>query len=176
MLYPEAMGPAFDTLPEPLRAFHSVEGKALYEGRVVVSHGSGLARTVAKAGGMPGTSGEMPFAFRMIQEEDGETWERNFGGHITRSRQWLHGPGVVAERVGTSTFLMEPRAADGALHIPITRITGFGLPVPRGLVASCEGVERVTEDGAITFDVHARLAGIGLIVRYRGQMRRADAG
>jgi len=173
MLYREAMGAAFDTLPEPLRRFHSAQGTLRYEGRVTVTHGSGLARAIARAGGMPGVSGEMSFAFVLTRDGAREVWERDFNGHVTRSHQWLHGPGVVAERVGASTFLMTPRVCDGKLHIPIIRITGFGLPVPGALVASCEGVEDVTEDGAVTFNVHAKLRGIGLIIRYRGEMRPA---
>ena len=173
MLYPEAMGTAFNDLPKPLQDFHSVDGAHLYKGRVTVSHGNALARGIALAGGMPGKAGTMPFAFRMTRDGDAETWERDFDGHITRSTQWLKAPGVIEERVGTSTFLMEPRALDGRLHIPITKITGFGLPIPDALVVSCEGIEGVTSDGAITFDVHATIKGIGLIVRYRGEVARA---
>lgn len=170
MIYPKAMGAAFETLPELLRRFHGAPGTHRYAGRVHVSHGSNLTRVVARTGGMPWQSGEMPFAFRVIRDGDQEIWERDFGGHITRSRQWFHGPGLVAEKVGASTFLMAPEVRAGALHIPITRITGFGVPVPGRVVDSCEGVETVTDEGAIAFDVHASLRGIGLIIRYRGEM------
>ncbi|MEX3014293.1 DUF4166 domain-containing protein [Gymnodinialimonas hymeniacidonis] len=172
MLYPTAMGAAFDDLPEALQRFHSVDGSDFYKGRVTVTHGNAMARMVAQAGGMPGTSGEMPFTFRMTRDRDVEIWERNFDGHMTRSKQWLEAPGIVAEQVGTSVFLMEPKVLDGGLHIPITKITGFGLPVPKGLVVSCEGVEGVGSDGAITFDVHAKVKGLGLIIRYQGEMTR----
>lgn len=170
-LYPTAMGPAFHDLPEALQRFHSVEGR--YTGRVTVSHGNALSRGVAWAGGMPGTSGDMPFSFRLTHTPDGEVWERSFGGHITRSTQWLHAPGIVAEKVGSSVFLMKPQVRDGGLFIPIIGIRGFGLPIPQSLVASCDGMERVRDDGAITFDVHATLKGLGLVIRYQGAMTPA---
>ncbi|WP_224815890.1 DUF4166 domain-containing protein [Hasllibacter sp. MH4015] len=168
MLYPDAMGAAFDDLPEALQVFHAVEDSHLYKGLVTVSHGGALARRVAKSGGMPGKSGEMPFSFRATRDGDHEIWERNFDGHVTRSLQWLHAPGVVAERVGTSEFLMAPEVRDERLHIPITGVTAFGLKLPPGVLRSCEGVEHVTEDGGIAFDVHAEVKGLGLIIRYRG--------
>ncbi|MEJ6389693.1 DUF4166 domain-containing protein [Gymnodinialimonas ulvae] len=171
-LYPTAMGAAFGGLPDALQRFHTVEGR--YTGRVRVSHGNGLARTIARAGGMPGTAGEMPFSFRLTHTKDAEVWERDFGGHITRSTQWLHAPGIVAERVGSSVFLMAPEVRDEGLFIPITGVRGFGLPVPQGLVVSCEGMERVRDDGAVTFDVHARVRALGLIIRYQGTMTRSD--
>ncbi len=172
MLYPTAMGAGFNDLPEALQRFHSVEGSDFYKGRVTVTHGGWLPRQVAQAGGMPGKSGEMPFSFRKTRDRNVEIWERSFDGHMTRSKQWLEAPGIVAEQVGTSVFLMEPQARDGELYIPIKKITGFGLPIPNGMVVSCEGVESVSEDGAITFDVHAKVKGLGLIIRYQGELRR----
>ncbi len=168
MLYPRAMGAAFDDLPEALQAFHSVADSTLYRGHVTVTHGSALGRRIAKAGGMPTTSGRMPFTFRATRDGEEEIWERNFDGHITRSTQRLLRPGVIAERVGTSEFLMQPQMRGSDLYIPIISLRGFGLPLPSGVLASCEGVETVTEDGDITFDVHARVRAIGLIIRYQG--------
>lgn len=172
MLYPRAMGAAFKTLPAPLQAFHGEGTDVLYRGRVTVTHGSALMRRVAKAGGMPGKSGEMPFTFRVTRDGETEIWERDFGGHITRSHQWLHSDGVVAERVGTSTFLMQPKVNGLQLHIPIIGARGFGMPLPFGVFRSCAGVEGVTPDGNITFDVHASLRGLGLVIRYQGELAR----
>ncbi|ABD56373.1 DUF4166 domain-containing protein [Jannaschia sp. CCS1] len=173
MLYSRALGHTFSNLPEPLQAFHSVEDAVFYTGRVTVTHGSALTRRIAMSGGMPGKSGEMPISFRATRDDMSERWERNFDGHITRSRQWLHSDGVIAERVGTSVFLMEPRVDGDTLRIPITGLRGFGLPMPRAVLSSCEGIEGVTADGHITFDVHASLRGLGLIIRYRGTLQRA---
>lgn len=168
MLYPRAMGAAFGDLPAPLQAFHAIENTVFYRGEVEVSHGNAIGRAVAGAGGMPRRAGVMPFGFRATRDGDCEIWERNFDGQMTRSKQWLHAPGVIAEQVGTSLFLMEPVPHDGQLHIPIRGVTGFGLPVPGWVMRSCEGVEGVDAEGRVTFDVHARVLGLGLIVRYRG--------
>lgn len=173
MLYPGVLGTAFRDLPVPLQAFHSVQDSVLYTGRVTVTHGSAVMRLLARSGGMPGKSGDMPFSFRATRDGGAEIWERNFDGHITRSRQWRHCDGVIAEKVGTSVFLMEPNVDRGMLHIPIIGVSGFGLPMPRGILASCEGIEGVTDDGKITFDVHASLRGLGLIIRYRGELSPA---
>lgn len=173
MLYPRALGHAFSDLPEPLQAFHSVDHTVLYKGRVTVTHGSALTRLIAKSGGMPVKSGEMPFSFRATRDGEKEIWERNFDGHMTRSLQWLHADGVVAERVGTSEFLMAPRVDDDTLHIPITGVRGFGLPMPLAVLSSAEGIEGVTEDGQITFDVHASVRGLGLVIRYQGMIAPA---
>lgn len=170
MLYPRAMGASFAQLPKPLQVFHSVSDTVFYKGEVSVSHGSAVARGLARAGGMPATSGTMPFEFRATRDGDQEVWERNFNGHFTRSRQWLHRPGVVAEKVGGSTFLMEPAVQGDTLSIPISGVTGFGIPLPSGIMKSCAGVEAVAPDGAITFDVHATLRGLGLLIRYQGRL------
>lgn len=173
MLYPRAMGDAFADLPPELQRFHAVETSVFYKGEVTVSHGGAMGRAIAQAGGMPGRAGPMPFRFRATRDGAHEIWERDFDGHMTRSLQWLHAPGVIAERVGTSTFLMAPEAQGGGLHIPIVRASAFGLPLPRWVLRSCAGEELVTEDGAIGFDVHAEARGIGLIIRYRGVLRVA---
>jgi hypothetical protein len=170
MLYARTMGHTFSDLPEPLQHFHSVDDTVLYKGHVTVSHGNAIGRAIAKAGGMPHKSGEMPFSFRATRDGRSEIWERNFDGHMTRSLQWEHEDGVIAERVGTSEFLMAPEVVDDQLHIPITGVRAFGLRVPFNVMKSCHGVEGVTEDGKITFDVHATLRGVGLIVRYQGVM------
>lgn len=173
MLYPRVMGHAFSHLPEPLQAFHSVDHTVFYKGRVTVTHGSAFTRFIAKSGGMPVKSGEMPFSFRATRDGGKEIWERNFDGHMTRSLQWLHSDGVVAERVGTSEFLMEPRVEGETLRIPITGVRGFGLPMPLAVLSSAEGLEGVTDDGKITFDVHASLRGFGLVIRYQGELSPA---
>ena len=173
MLYARAMGDAFEELPEQLRAFHNVEDSNLYAGEVTVTHGHALSRGIAKAGGMPAASGTMPFRFRATRDGETEIWERRFGNHMTRSLQWLDEPGIVAERIGTSTFHMAPVPRNGTLYIPVVAMRGFGLPVPRPAIASCEGVEGVRDDGAVTFDVHARLHGLGLVIRYQGWMAPA---
>ena len=173
MLYPRAMGHAFSDLPEPLQVFHSVDDSVFYKGRVTVTHGNALTRLIAKSGGMPAKCGEMPFSFRATRDGAKEIWERNFDGHMTRSLQWLHDDGVVAEQVGTSEFLMQPTVDGDQLRIPITGARALGLPMPKGVFSSCEGVEGVTEDGNITFDVHATLRGLGLIIRYKGWLAPA---
>ncbi|MEJ6393940.1 DUF4166 domain-containing protein [Gymnodinialimonas sp. 2305UL16-5] len=170
MLYERAMGAAFASLPAPLRRFHTHPDTPHYRGEVTVTHGSSAARLLARAGSMPAFSGTMPFGFRILRDGDTERWEREFDGHLTASRQWLHAPGIVAEQVGGSTFLMAPAPRDGQLHIPIVGLNAFGLPLPRGVLRSCEGIEWVTEEGQIGFDVHASLRGLGLVIRYRGQM------
>ena len=174
MLYPRAMGHAFSDLPEPLQAFHSVDDTVFYKGKVTVSHGGALARMVAKSGGMPVRAGEMPFSFRATRDGSKEIWERSFDGHMTRSLQWMHSPGVVTERVGTSEFRMDPQVRGDQLYIPITGLKAFGLPLPAGVLKCCEGVEGVTEDGKITFDVQATVRGIGLIIRYVGELARVE--
>lgn len=173
MLYPRVMGDAFLDLPAPLQAFHAVDNTVFYKGHVTVTHGNALARMIAKSGGMPGKSGEMPFSFRATRDGKSEIWERNFDGHKTRSLQWLHSDGVVAERVGTSEFLMQPAVDGDNLHIPIIGLRAFGLPMPSWVLSSAEGVEGVTEDGKITFDVHASVRGLGLIIRYEGELEPA---
>ncbi len=172
MLYPRAIGAAFADLPQALQDFHAVDDTVFYRGRVEVTHGGRLARMVAKSGGMPVRSGEMPFSFRATRDGQVEIWERNFDGHVTRSKQWLHAPGVIAEQVGTSLFLLTPQVMDGGLHIPITGAKGFGVPLPRAVLRSCAGVETVTEAGAIAFDVHATVPGLGLVIRYKGTLTR----
>lgn len=176
MLYPRAMGAAFADLPEALQRFHAVEDTVLYRGQVEVRHGGPLGRALARAEGMPTRAGKMPFRFRATRDGDGEIWERDFDGHLTRSTQWLKAPGVIEEQVGTSRFEMVPQVREDRLHIPITAVSGFGLPVPMALMRECKGVEAVDAEGRITFDVQARVWGIGLVIRYRGVLDRVEEG
>lgn len=67
-------------------------------------------------------------------------------------------------------FPMQPRVDGRGLHLPIIGLRGFGVPLPCGVPSSCEGAEGVTDDGKISFDVHAKVRGLGLIIRHRGTL------
>ena len=176
MLYPRAMGAAFADLPPALQRFHSVAGSLHYAGEVTVSHGGALARALAGAGSMPMRVGTMPFRLHARRAGDTEIWERHFGPRVTRSVQWLHAPGLIAERLGPGTFLLAPRVRDGRFHIPITGIRLAGLPLPVALMRDGGGVEWADADGVIAFDVRLCLRGAGEVIRYRGTLRPAAHG
>jgi hypothetical protein len=171
MLYRRALGPSFDALPPALRHLHSGAGIQVFDGEAEVVHGNAIARPFVRLAGFPGRSGRMPIRLTIRSDGDGEVWERSFGGHITRSRQWLAGPGRIAERIGPATLLMRPVVDGALLRMPVAGLRGFGLPLPSALLEGGGGVEHVEPGGGIAFDVCATALLIGPLIRYRGVLR-----
>jgi hypothetical protein len=174
MLYRRALGEAFETLPPELQELHADTGTHVFEGEVEVMHGGPVARPFARLAGYPARSGRMPMRLTIRRDADGETWDRSFDGHGTRSTQWLAGPGMIAERIGPATLLLRPFADGSVLRLPVVGLRAFGMPLPLALLPEAGGVEAVDPGGAITFDVGARAWPIGPLIRYRGVLRPVD--
>lgn len=161
------------TLPPAVAALHGVTGDASFSGRCEVIRGpSRLARLALWLGGFPGAARDAPVILRVRIGPDGSTWQREFGGHVTRSRLSVSGDGgAVLERFGPIRLRMSLRVQGGRLHYDIARMHVFGLPVPGCLTPRSETNEHQTDAGDFGFDVSASLPLAGLLIRYRGSLR-----
>jgi hypothetical protein len=171
MLYQRALGPSFDALPPALQRLHAGQEKQVFEGTADLRQGHAIARLLVGLAGFPKQAGQVPIRLTITQTSEGEIWDRSFGGHATRSLQWLAQPGVIAERVGLATILMRPRVDDTSLRLPIVGLRGLMLPLPAWLMPGSGGVERVADDGALLFDVTATARFLGPMIRYTGDLR-----
>lgn len=162
------------SLPPAVAALHDVDGEARFQGRCTVTRGqSRLARLALWLGGFPGASPDLPVSLRIRMGPDGSMWQRDFGGHVTRSRLRLARDGrAVEESFGPIRLRMHLRMQGGRLFYDIDRMHVAGLPVPRWLTPRSGTCEFQTEAGDFGFDVSASLPLTRLLIRYRGQLRR----
>jgi hypothetical protein len=165
-LFAQVLGPAFDTLPAPVRALHVAQGMNRYRGEVEVTRGSGLlSRFVAAATRLP-PAGAGPLCVEIDASPLQERWTRFIGGRAMPSRLWREGE-VLCEQLGLATFGFRLEVVDGAIAWRVVRVRVFGLSLP---VRWFTGVgARESADGErYAFDVWASLPFVGLLVQYRG--------
>lgn len=166
LLFPQLLGPAFDTLAPRVRALHLREGVQLLDGEVEIERGRRwLSRLCAWTTRLP-PAGRAPIRVEIEATPGRERWTRRVHGHAMPSRLWAHG-GLLCERLGLVTFGFRLQAEGGAILWRVARVRVFGLPLP---LRWFEGVAaRESEaDGRYCFDVAATLPLAGLLVRYRG--------
>jgi hypothetical protein len=109
-LYRRVLGEAWDSLPEPLRAMHDLDGERSADGVAVVERGSGLlARLVAFVIGLPPAAANIPVTVSFRVRHGREHWQRNFAGRVFSSVQ-AQGRGrserLLCERFGPLNFVM----------------------------------------------------------------------
>lgn len=102
--------------------------------------------------------------------EDGEHWDRDFDGHVLTSLVRQTGAAQVSEKFGLFDVTMSPQVSETGLDLPVTQIRVLGIPMPKTLLGSSGGAERVTSDGHISFNVTSRMWGLGLIISYAGTL------
>jgi hypothetical protein len=84
-LYRRVLDEAWDSLPEPLRAMHDLDGERSADGVAVVERGSGLlARLVAFVIGLPPAGADIPVTVSFRARHGREHWQRNFAGRAGR--------------------------------------------------------------------------------------------
>lgn len=174
-LYPRAIGPAFDDLPEPIRALHETPGRSLWRGRAMTEGASGpLAALAAWVIGFP--RGQADCEAEVAIDADGERsiWRRRIGGHgfasiLSRPRAG----GRVSERFGPLS--MDLRLTPEGERL-IYRVEGWRagpIPLPRFLCPATDAFEEVDSEGRFVFDVTITAPLLGRLVRYRGWLQRA---
>lgn len=172
-IFPRILGPAFATLPEPIRATHLTAGATRWQGRASVTRGSGLfSRFLAALFRFPPATDDTEVEVIKTPTTAGETWTRRFGSRTFRSHLQATAKGMT-ERFGPFTFLLGLTVRDNALHYPVAAGRLGPLPLPRWMLPRSEAREYVA-DGRFHFDVRllAPLTG-GLLVHYRGHLTPA---
>ncbi|WP_420408189.1 DUF4166 domain-containing protein [Hoeflea sp.] len=172
-LFQEVLAERWGQLPPEVRVLHDVQDIESFSGNARVTRGGSLvARLIGWVFGFPSAAEKTPVTVTKTRMGSGETWARNFGGRIFRSRCTpASGPYRVRERFGPFNFEMDLPIEDGSLWFPVRRGWCLGIPIPRFLLPKSETREYEL-DGVFHFDVTLTAPfGAGLIVRYRGHLK-----
>lgn len=163
------------SLPAAVGALHGTKGTVRYQGTCEITRGqSTMARLALRMGSFPAAGTSVPITLTTCTDVTGTSWHRDFGGHVTRSQIWASADNSqVIERFGPIQLHMRLRLREGQLHYDLSRMQVLGLPVPRALTPRSKTWEYQTPAGDFGFDVSATLPLIGLLIRYRGQLRPA---
>lgn len=165
-LFAQVLGPAFDTLPAPVRALHLAQGMGRYRGEVDVERGQGwLSRVVAAATHLPPAACG-PVCVEIDASPESERWTRFIGGRAMPSRLWREGD-VLCERLGLATFGFRLEVVDAAIVWRVVRVRVFGLSLPAHWFTGV-GARESAEGERYRFDVWAALPLAGRLVHYRG--------
>ena len=171
-LYRRVLGPAFDTLPAPVRTLHAGTTRR-WAGRAEVRRGGGLAaRAVCRLVGFPDAGTGVPLTVTLAPEGDGERWTRVFAGKTFTS---LQRPGsgrtehLLLERFGPIEIALALVVEDGCLFLVPRRWTFLGIPLPKALLPGGTSFES-DRGGRFGFDVEIAAPLVGLIVGYRGTL------
>ncbi|GAB1479857.1 hypothetical protein MASR2M74_24260 [Paracoccaceae bacterium] len=162
------LGADFARLPPALQNLH--HRPAIWKGRAEVIRGTTWpARLLTRLAGFP-PAGQVPLTFSISATDAGEVWTRDFGRHRTRSTLRAGPDGVLCEAFGPFRVTMRPAVTPHGLALTVTALHFLGLPCPKLLLPRDTSTEAALPGGAVGFDIRASLPGIGLLIRYRGEM------
>ena len=165
-LFAQVLGPAFDTLPAPVRALHGAQGMHRYRGEVEVERGGRMLSWIVAAATRLPPAGGGPLCVEIDASPDTERWTRFIGGRAMPSRLWREGD-VLCERLGLATFGFRLDVAAGAIAWRVVRVRVFGMSLPAHWFTGV-GARESAEGDRYRFDVWASLPITGLLVHYRG--------
>ncbi len=166
-LYRTLLGNQFDALPAQVRAFHDPDGVTVWKGRARVRRGAWMARLVCMLFRFP-PEGDVPLSLTITPLEDGERWDRNFGGRVMSTVQFAR-DGWLIEHLGPVRIHMRPVIDGNRFSVRPERWCLLGVPLPKVLMPTSENAE-TDEDGTFHFDVSISAPLIGSIVSYRGYL------
>lgn len=175
-VFKQALGLAFDELPEPIRELHNNFGEVVYEGRAKTKGATGLlGRIGAMVVGFPSNSENIPVKVTITADENGETWKREFDGKPFVSRLSVDEKGYAQERFGSLAMRLGLHLKDEKLHYPVICGRLFGwIPFPSILMPQSISHEEVDEEGRFAFDVLLKFRFGGRIAHYRGWLVKRD--
>lgn len=172
-LYRRVLGASFDRLPPLVRALHDLDGSAVWSGRADVERGTHpICRLIAVIARLPQPGPDQPLTVTFTAAGDAERWHRAFGDRVFPSLQRA-GHGGILERIGPAVITLVPQADATGLGLTVSRLTVFGMPMPRALVPIVATREHEA-DGRYRFEVEARLPHFGRLVRYAGWLAPID--
>ncbi len=174
-IYRQLLGSVFDDLPRRVREIHAADTEQTWEGAASVRRGRGLiARALATLFRFPPAADKVPVRVSRSEANGVECWARSFAGKQFSSSQSLgrsREDRLLIERFGPiSVALALVKEADRLYFIP-RRWRILGLPLPSFLLPSGRSFE-TEKDGQFCFDVEISAPLIGLIVAYRGLLKR----
>lgn len=170
-VHAQLLGPAFDRLPPLLRGVHDTRARKEFSGRCSIESGrSALARVVQVFASLPQQS-DADVAVQVVIErsetsESREIWTRRFGEHRMRS-VIRAGRGVLEERFGPVVLKFALTTQPDRIVWTLAGARFLVLPLPTAWFAGCAAFETIV-DGRYWFDARAHIAGVGLLVHYKG--------
>jgi len=166
-LYQRILGAAFDALDPVLQRIHDLRSTKRYAGYCdIESDDTFMARMVAKSARLPGRSANVAVTVTMNCRDGSEEWVREFGSHRMRSVLEFSG-GRLRERLGLVVFTFDLKATTNRIDWHLVTARLWPIPIPITRMLKCSASESVA-DGRYTFEVKARVRGVGMVVHYRG--------
>ena len=173
-LFARAIGSAFETLPEPIRALHETPGRSVWRGRAMTEGAaSPLAALVARIVGFPGAQLDSEVEVRVDADGERSVWRRRIGGQTFSSV--LSKPaegGRIEERFGPLSFRLCLTPEGDRLIYSVEGWRLGPIPLPRVLAPRTQTHERLDVEGRFVFDVEISAPLIGRLVRYCGWLVR----
>jgi len=171
-LFQVALASQWDDLPGEIKELHSVQDVESFSGVAEVARGESIAaQAIAWLFGFPAACESTPVTVTKTRLDDGELWLRRFGDRSFRSYcSRASAPHRVRERFQMFNFELDLEVDASSISLRLNRGWLFGIPLPERLLPTSDSREFV-EDGVFRFDVALSAPlGIGLIVRYVGQL------
>jgi hypothetical protein len=168
-LYRRLLGRDFDRLPAALRGFHDSAGGGSGAGVFRVWRSAGAsARAVARALRLPPEGDGVAVTLQVAVRHEREVWERTFGAHRVRTKQWLE-DGRLIERAGGARLVFDVAADERGMRFRSVGFAWLGAPLPRGLApeveADVEGFDAHWEVAVVV-----RAPRLGVITSYEGRI------
>ena len=168
-LFPRLLGPSFEKLHATVRELHRGSSGS-WQGTASVTRGRGwLVALACRIARLPPSMQDAPLRFELRTDADQEVWTRWFGdsppmASRLRADQWH-----LVEHLGPARVRFALHEAGGALHWEADSLQVLGVPLPR---FAFELLARISAlEGHYHFAIVARVAGLGMLIRYEGVLR-----
>ncbi len=172
-LFKQVLGETWERLPAPVRTIHDLQWQTRATGTASIERGKGLAaRLVANLFRFPDTASSVPVEVTFERHGTAEEWTRKFGSKCFTTTLSLTGqPSAqrVEERFGPFSFILQLDLVDGRLHFSPVRWAMFGIPLPTALAPYGNSYE-FAPGNDFHFHIEICIPGVGLIVRYVGEL------
>ena len=173
-VHAQVLGASFDRLPSLLRGVHDTRARREFSGRCSIESGrSWLAHAVQLFASLPRRSDPDVAVHVAIERSDRgetsesrETWTRRFGEHRMQS-VIRTGHGALEECFGPIVLTFGLSAEPDRIVWKLAGARFLFLPLPTAWFAGCGAYETIV-DGRYWFDARAHIAGVGLLVHYKG--------
>lgn len=169
-VYLQHLGSRFESLPEKVRDFHSLQGKHELTGHVTIKGAETLVgRLLAVLMGFPAEAPDQPFSFVLDASAEREVWTRLFPTRTMRSCLSSRGK-YLTEAFGPVRLFFEVEPAPDRLEMHLRRMTVLGIPIPRIFQPGVKAFEQESQ-GCFQFNIEASWPGNKRVVAYVGTLK-----
>ncbi len=162
------LGERFAAQDAPLQIVHA-GCTAEWRGRATVRRGRHvLARLACWVAGLPPEGSDVPLRVRIEARDGSERWIRHYADAAPMISTLQASGDLLIERIGPAVNTMLLWVDAGTLRWKCMRLRLLGITLPQR--AFDIGAKVWGEDSRYQFEVHARFALIGDVIRYRGYL------